>query len=42
MPIFQAYSRLFGSMPDPVTTIDSHTEGELTRLIAGGVGGYPV
>jgi len=38
---FQDGSRLFESLVQPITTIDSHTEGELTRLIVDGVGEIP-
>ncbi len=41
MRFFQDSSQLFKGDDRPVTTIDSHTEGESTRLIVGGVGDIP-
>jgi proline racemase len=31
----------FNRYPDRITTIDSHTQGEPTRLLVGGVGDLP-
>ena len=41
MTPFQDVSRLFKGVDRPITTIDSHTEGESTRLIVDGVGEIP-
>ncbi len=41
MRVFQDTSQLFQENDSPITTIDSHTEGESTRLIVGGVGDIP-
>ncbi|RLC29015.1 MAG: hypothetical protein DRH32_08050, partial [Deltaproteobacteria bacterium] len=38
---FQDFSRLFKRFDGSITTIDSHTEGESTRLIVGGIGEIP-
>lgn len=38
---FQNVSRLFKGGEKPITTIDSHTEGESTRLIVEGLGDIP-
>ncbi len=38
MAFFQEGSRLFDGNEPPITTIDSHTEGEITRLIVAGLG----
>ena len=31
----------FRRHPDPIVTVDSHTQGEPTRLLVGGVGSLP-
>ncbi len=41
MSPFQDVSRLFKGSVSPITTIDSHTEGESTRLILEGLGDIP-
>jgi proline racemase len=41
MTPFQNVSRLFKGGDMPITTIDSHTEGESTRLIVDGLGEIP-
>lgn len=41
MVFFQDVSCLFEGLDPPITTIDSHTEGEITRLIVGGLGKIP-
>ncbi|RLB93628.1 MAG: hypothetical protein DRH26_03440 [Deltaproteobacteria bacterium] len=41
MTPFQNVSRLFKGGNMPITTIDSHTEGESTRLIVEGLGDIP-
>lgn len=41
MTPFQNVSRLFKGEDMPITTIDSHTEGEITRLIVDGLGEIP-
>jgi proline racemase len=38
---FHHFSRLFKEGKMPITTIDSHTEGETTRLIVAGLGDIP-
>lgn len=37
----RASAALFNSDPAAITTFDSHTEGEITRLVIGGVGRIP-
>ncbi len=38
MPPFKDIAKLYEQFDKPITTIDSHTEGERTRLIVDGVG----
>ncbi|MBT4265086.1 MAG: hypothetical protein HOK67_32040 [Deltaproteobacteria bacterium] len=33
--------QLINHLPDPLITIDSHTEGEITRLLVSGIGHFP-